>query len=95
MKYYIVSYGEGTKFKDRFKAAKFLRQQLNFKGRLCKWSDWSRGCENAVYCCEEHFNWGGSVRIYRGNFDVAVERFNIRGDEVVVLGADKQFIGFL
>ena len=94
-KYYIVRYGEGTKFKDRFKAAKFLREQLNFKGYLCRWADWNSGSENAVYCCDAHLSWGGSVRIYRGNFTTIAERFTLRGDEIVVLGADRKLIGFL
>ena len=93
-KYYIVPYGEGTKFKDRFKAAKFLRQQLNFKGTLCRWTDWSKGGENAVYCCEAQLSWY-NVRIYRGNFNYFTENHIARGNEVVVLGKDREILGVI
>lgn len=94
-KYYIVPYGEGTSFKDRFKAAKFLRQQLNFKGTLCRWYDWCKDGENAVYCCEAHLSWYGSIRIYRANFNYFTENHIARGDEVVVLGKDREILGVI
>ena len=94
-KYYIVPYGEGTSFKDRFKAAKFLREQLNFKGTLCRWTDWSVGGENAVYCCEAHLSWYDGIRIYRGNFSYFTEKHIARGDEVVVLGKDREILGVI
>lgn len=94
-KYYIVPYGEGTKFKDRFKAAKFLREQLNFKGTLCRWTDWCAGGENAVYCCEAHLSWYGGIRIYRGNFSYFTEKHIARGDEVVVLCKDREILGVI
>lgn len=93
-KYYIVPYGEGTSFKDRFKAAKFLREQLNFKGTLCRWVDWSQGGENAVYICEAHLSWY-NVRIYRANFNYFTENHIARGDEVVVLGKDREILGVI
>lgn len=94
-KFYIVPYGEGTKFKDRFKAAKFLREQLNFKGTLCRWADWCADGENAVYCCEAQLSWYGSIRIYRGNFNYFTENHIARGDEVVVLGKDREILGVI
>lgn len=94
-KFYIIPYGEGTGLKDRFKAAKFLRQQLNFKGKLRTWSDWCEGEENAVYICEAHLRLYWNVNIYRTNFSHFTERHIAIGDEVFVLGKNKEIVGVI
>lgn len=94
-RFYIVPYGEGTGLKDRFKAAKFLRQQLNFKGKLCRWSDWCEDGENAVYICEAHLKLYWYVNIYRANFSCFTGQHIAIGDEVFVLSKNKEIVGVI
>lgn len=91
-KIYIVLWGEGTPFKDRFKAAKFFREQFNISHRLSRWRSWG-GEENCIFLKETDMGYPW-VKLYRGNLQNIVCSFGPTYD-FIVLSKNRKLIGTL
>lgn len=86
---YIVRFGPDKKAKDKYKAAKILRDKLKIEGRISKWAYYNADC---VYVDVNNTYTDGYFRLYVGRFSYVIALYG--SDKPVLLEDDITIEGY-